>query len=420
MSTELENIILIRKHLSNISIETWGFKGIFRFISDADLLALKALRVYIRDCYYVSNNDDVNFEDIQGGIEIYLALDTSNILNYYETFNSFLNANKYQIEFKVFYIHEFEYLHDTSPSVDIIEKYLLNLNIIEFTKNISDYTRIVAGELELFFYKSEKGLELKIDYDNSLLGSIKTADFHVLEELKLEFTEKTDAKERKQLFINELINLLQQKGNVYKNYIINWNGLIENYKKSFSLYLTGFSFEKVKSSSIEHFHELTDRIHSTILKFSAYIFGVPVSYILVIRFLSFDGSEFGKDTLLAFLSILFFILIWYILFKTIDDAINAIKKDIVSFKDKTGNDKGLDEIRKALDNQYEKIIPKQEKKLVLAKAISILALLVVFNAYIIIYSKPLREQCDGLKKWVIEKINLKENKIKSDGIEVDS
>lgn len=384
MTKILKNIVHLRKKLVEVSNTNFGIRGCILSASKDDILILKRIgSQYFREAYYPISNNDVDFGSIQEGEKIELAIDLGAIPNYYENFSTFLQANKIKCEHSTFYIQDLDYFEGISEEPVEIKNYKLNIELIQLLKDISDYQKDIAGDLELFFYKSDQGCTVHVYYDASDFQHIDQVK--ALPDIREHLLNKADSHERKQIFVNELINCLTQEGGSYKYLMKNWGSIVENYNKSFSLYLSGFSFEKVKTASIEHFHELTDRIFTTISKFSSYIFIVPVTYILLLRFLDFEGKSIVKDIFLLFLGVVFFVLIWFILFRNISDAIEAIEKDITNFKSKINDDSNLKDVKEQLDEQYKNVLPKQKRKLKIVKGISILILIVLFVAFTVIH-----------------------------------
>ena len=388
MSINLKNIVSLREALSNFSKETFGFKGDI-FINDNNLQSFLNVKSIIRECFYRDSNESVEFDEIDFNKTLSVSVDLGDVPNYYETKIDFLQSNLFECKYSEFYIHELKYFEGESSKSDFIENYRANIQIIHFLQEISDYSKPNSGSLEVFFYMADSGIDFTIDYSDTHLVNLVNHK-PVIIDLGQQFSSLPDSGERKQIFINELIGLLKQKGTTYSVLLENLSELFENYKKSFALYLSGFSFDKIKTASIEYFHELTDRIHSTLLKFSAYIFGIPAAYILLVRFLDFNGENFLKDTFLIGLGVLFFLLIWFVSFKSISDALSAIEKDISTFKEKLGTDENLHNIRNELDNQSNNIIPKQRRRLFFVKVITIAILLSFISAYLIIHSDRLR------------------------------
>ena len=119
-------------------------------------------------------------------------------------------------------------------------------------------------------------------------------------------------KDKKELFINELVNFIENNSSDYLTIVKNWKIILNSYNKSYKLYLAGFSFEKIKTSSNEHFQKLLDRIYDSISKVSGYIFGIPIGFILLLNYFDYTGSLIFKNIVILLLSILFFVLIWFI------------------------------------------------------------------------------------------------------------
>lgn len=383
----LKNIIKLRKRLTNDSTTSYGFKGDIKNVTTDDFDLLRNIgKDYIRESFYIHNYNDIDYENIIQGSNISISIDFIGKFHFYEDFNEFVKSNYISCDVDEFYIYDIDYLE--GASVDgLINKRILNykknIHLIELLISISDYHKKYAGGLELFFYKSEYGCVVNIDYECYDLDRIDFDD--KLSELEDHFCERFDSNERKQIFLNELINILKKDGESYKVILNQWNNIVDNYEKSFSLYLSGYSFEKIKTASTEYFNELTDKIYSTISKFSGYIFAIPASYLLLLRFMDFDGQSLLKDTLLLIIGFLFFCLIWFVLLRNIDEAIASVEKDINSFKEKIENNIQLVDISKELDVQSREIIPKQKNKLMIVRLISFLIFLIILIAYGIVY-----------------------------------
>lgn len=181
--------------------------------------------------------------------------------------------------------------------------------------------------------------------------------------------------------MNELINFLEKNNKSYEKLIQGWDNLISNYNKSYSLFLSGFSFEKIKTSSTEHFQKLVDKIYESIGKAANYIFGIPIGYILILNNFDFSGLSILKNFILLLLGLIFLLLIWFILFKNIDESIEAIKFEIIDFIEKIETVSELDSIKNKLENLKEVEIKKQYNKLKIVKTLTI----VIYSIIVIIF-----------------------------------
>ncbi|WP_291868717.1 hypothetical protein [Maribacter sp.] len=152
----------------------------------------------------------------------------------------------------------------------------------------------------------------------------------------------------------------------------------DNYFHSLDAYLEGFSFEKIKTSSLVYFQEISDKIHETIRKVSSYLFAIPISFLFLASRLDFDTPSITKNFRLLFLGYLFFILIWNIFFKNIKESLDSIQKEIIRFQDKIKNVSDLSEIKKELNDEIKDgLLQSQYNKLRLLKVITILIIIVL-------------------------------------------
>jgi hypothetical protein len=388
----LKSFISFRKKLQDVDKTTYGFKGLFSIIDKEDIELISQFEdSEIREVYHKESQETANHKNLNIGDEILILIDLSKFPDYYESFDEFIAFNKYGLKYQEFYIFDMDYHHKISNESEKINTFLELQNIISFLKELSTYDKETNGLLELFFHKPDKICSVIIDYSPSDIQNI-TVD-KSLSDLSKHVFEKSDQEVRRKLFTNEMINLLSVEGIDFENILKYWNTICNSYRNSFQIYLSEFSFEKIKTSSQEYFHELTDRIYSTINKFSAYILAIPVAYILIIRFFDFDGKSFAKDTFLVIIGVLYFVVIWFVLLNNLSKAFNAIENDISKFLKRIKNEAHLSEITDSLNNQKNKLIPSQKRKIWLVRIVCLIILGMTIYAYSFIYYDCIKEYC---------------------------
>lgn len=387
---DIKHFISFRKKLQDFETTSFGFKGLFILKDSKDLeLIRKFSDSQIREIYYQENQNTADHKNLLIGEKVVVLIDLSKFDYYYEDFKEFLASNKYGLKNEDFYIFDLDYHHSLSEGNRKITNFLKIQSIISFLKKLSTYEKETKGLLELFFNKPDKICSVIIDYNEneivnlSLIKSITDLNQHVFE--------TSDKETRIRLFTNEMMNLLSSKDYQFKTVLKNWDLISGSYRNSFQIYLSEFSFEKIKTSSQEYFHELTDRIYSTINKFSAYILAIPVAYILILRFFDFNGENFAKDSFLVVIGLLYFIVIWFVLLNNLSKAFETIENDISKFIKRIRNEENLSEITESLENQKTKLIPNQKRKIMLVRIVSIIILIMTIGAYILIYLDKLRE-----------------------------
>jgi hypothetical protein len=387
---DIRHFISFRKKLQNFETTSFGFKGLFILKDSTDEeLIRKFSDSQIREIYYQENQNTADHKKLLIGEKVIVLIDLSKFDYYYEDFKEFLASNKYSLKNEDFYIFDLDYHHSLSEKNKKITNFLKIQSIISFLKKLSTYEKETKGLLELFFNKPDKICSIIIDYnedniaDLSLIKSITDLNLHVFE--------TSDKETRIKLFTNEMMNLLSSKDFQFRTVLKNWDLINGSYRNSFQIYLSEFSFEKIKTSSQEYFHELTDRIYSTINKFSAYILAIPVAYILILRFFDFDGENFAKDSFLVVIGLLYFIVIWFVLLNNLSKAFETIENDISKFIKRIRNEENLTEITDSLENQKTKLIPNQKRKIMLVRIVSIIILIMTIGAYFSIYLENICE-----------------------------
>ncbi len=390
MNDKLKNIVALRKKLQDVEVVSYGFKGKLNKLTRHDCEILLKVWGYTDEQFEEKNNKFINKGDLFNFIGKNIIIDILTAeLNYYETFEDFVsgNKNKCKAESK-YYIHDIDYLEGESEEPDLIKFYKSNLKLQSLLLTICDYQKSIGGELELFFYKSENALILKLNYRGIDLKLIQEG---AIKDLLKQFKEKPDSQERKQIFKNELISVLNKEGGTYSDLLNSWDVIVNNYSKSFDLYLSEFSFEKISTSSTKYFQDLNDKIHQTIAKVSGYIYAIPVAYVFLIKYFDFEGESFLPDFLILILGILFFLLIWNVAFKNISESFGAITDDIDRFKTKIESNEALADILYELNNLKGTKLKKQKNKLLFVKILSIIILLMLVFAFVYNYRALLQE-----------------------------
>ncbi len=384
---KLKLIINLKKRLQNTKDTDKGFLGDLLNVNIGDLKILKDLSFHVHEIVSLSDNSylDINIDKFIGQnvrIEIHYG-----DLNFYVRFNDFIKGNKLRINFTPYYIEEIDYLSLSEEKPKLISGYLENLKLISFLRNVSDYEReFDNNDIEFFFYEAEKGIKLKVNYNSE---DLNFDELNSIEKLKDEFDNKHDSEERLQLFKNELISILRDNDELYSTLIAKWDLLVSNYRKSYQLYLAGFSFEKIKTSTFSYFHQFTDRIYLTINKSANYIFALPVSYILLIRYFDYNGGSIMRDFLMLLIGVSFFLLIWFVAFRNLSDSIEQIKNDISDFKSRITDVESLSEVIDKLDTMENDVMNSQAKKLDLAKGITIAVFVIMIFTFFYIYGNQI-------------------------------
>ena len=371
----LENTILLVNKLDQKTIETGYNSGLINNLSQDDIDAILSLEELQLIEVFTDNSISIEKDKLIDhiGQKVKLEINIGEISNYFETLEDFIAGNKYECKLEDFFIADIDYRENISIN-KLILNYKSNIQLIDFLQDISENKKVSNNEIELFFYKSGKGATIKINYE---LEQLKEFNASITTEFKAQLLEPFKGEDKKQLFINELVNFIKKNGKSYQKLNQGWDNLITNYHKSYSLFLSGFSFEKIKTSTTEHFQKLVDRIYESIGKVANYIFGIPIGYILLLNNFDFTGQLLLKNSVLLVLGLIFLILIWFVLFKNIDESITAIVDDIDSFIEKIENISELESIQAKLQKLKDEEIKNQRGKLKLVKVLTVTIYIII-------------------------------------------
>lgn len=378
----LESAIILTKKLENKTYESGYSCGDF-ILTDIEIDSIRELANSNLIEIFTPQNDEVYVSQLKSyvGKLIKVEIKTGDIPNYFESLADFIQGNKFDNKLTDFYIVDISYRENVDNN-NQIEFYKQNLALISFLRSLADSERKKDMTLELLFYKSGLGTDLILDYN---IEDLKTINISELKIILSQFEDLGSGQDKKQLFLNELVNFINSCGNSYITVVNSWQTLITNYNKSVLLFIAGFSFEKIKTSSNEHFQKLSDKISESIGKASTYIFGVPVGYILLLNGIDYSGLAIGKNLILLILGTIFFILIWFVLFANIKESIDQIETEIDDFIMKITNVIALEEIKKKLSSLKTKDLKKQRKKLLLVRILSCIIFLLLIIVYIYIF-----------------------------------
>lgn len=384
MMNQLHSTVLIRKALEISNVDSISSNG-FLNVNNDNIEHIKSL--FGLDLIEVMDFEKVNsilINEIDNYLNqsVYLELRTGNVSCYFETFDDFIRGNKFRPLNKDFYIAELDYSSVDKIDNESIKLYNVNIQLIDFLTSISNSDIKIGDKLKLIIYRNtNSSLEININYNIDDL--ILFSKIENLEELKNELLDKIKGNDKKELFLNELVNFVSNGRDNYIEIVKNWDKIFELYRKSLSLYIAGFSFDKIKTSSNEHFQKLVEKIYESIGKASNYIFGIPIGFILLLNYFDYSGVSIFKNLIILSLSLLFFLLIWFILLNNIKESIEAIEEDIDDFNSKIQGIKGLESIEEKLSNLKETKLAKQRNKLLIVRIIT--SLIFVLTLFVFLY-----------------------------------
>jgi len=378
-----KDFIVLRNLLTNDSVIGLNIIGYIEDLNKESLSIINRLEACIIE---VENTENIiiGFSDIKNqiGKTIKLKVSSGQFPQYFETFEELIDKHQYTFNLDDFYIHSENIDHLNSTGNNLFINYKENLDLIDFLQELSDNKVSSSGNLELYFHKIDKSLILPISY--SVLDLKKTTISNI-NSFKEKITNSIHSEDKRKLLINDLIDFYENKEKEYSLLLEKWKNLNSIYDKSINSYLEGFSFEKIKTSSLVYFQEITDKIHETLRKVSSYLFAIPIAYLFLASRLEFKEPSFAKNITLLILGYAFFFLIWFIFFKNIEESLNSLKKEIVRYQEKIKSLSHLQDIKNDLSLLRSVQLNRQFAKLQLLKTITVLIVIILTLAVVVIH-----------------------------------
>lgn len=327
----------------------------------------------------------IDFGDIGENDPIILEIYLAEIQNFYQDVESFINKNRYELPQNHYYIDDINYFSYEKKTF-IIDCYEKNIKYIEMLKSLSVNNDLNKLDKVLTLGNSIDKIVVNINYN---FDDIKLVYKNVFIQEFLEDFGNDNIEVRRLLLLNEIIAYINKNIINFNNLIREFSEIYQNYKRSYSLFISGFSYEKIKNNSTQYFHDLTDRIFSTLLKFSSAIFAIPISFVFLVNNYDFKAESFAKDFSLFIISTFLFVMIKWVLVNNVKDGINSVDKDINTFLDRIKNEKDLSTISDKLQQLRDNDVNKQRKRLNIVSFVSWALMVGNFFIFFILYRNEL-------------------------------
>lgn len=188
-----------------------------------------------------------------------------------------LHASKYKAP-SAFYIADATYLHRDGQPAGAVAQYLQALDLIALLSDICDHA-VLDERMKLIFLQKEK-LELVVDYglqdlhDLSQVGQLR----HDLKAAPHEEQKRTILK----TVLIERLNNSNIKSDQRFAYLLNhFDEFSDSYSDNYRLYISSFSFEKIREEAEEKKLEYTAKLNKVFTDIQDKLLGIPASVLFV-------------------------------------------------------------------------------------------------------------------------------------------
>ncbi|MDH4869833.1 hypothetical protein [Pseudomonas sp. BN515] len=254
-----------------------------------------------------------------------------------------------------FYLADLRYSH---PAVDAdipvaIARYQQAAQLFRALRGIADHETKVGNSSSLIFLQQQK-LEITAGYQATDL-----AELSQLDEFESDFIESTTHKQQKATILRSVLFELfgGQTKTSFASVLANFKQLVDQVVSSYQLYVSEFSFQKVKAEVEKEKLEFTTKLNKVFADIQNQLLAVPAALILIGGQME-NGRAWSIKNLLIWSGAIVFALLMNLLINNQRHTLRAIKLEIdqqwelIQGKHKTVADQFKSNYRQ-LDDRYQ-------------------------------------------------------------------
>ena len=202
-------------------------------------------------------------------------------MGFYDTCETFIVKNKYTKRAEPSYVYG-----NKNPDI-FVAKYATIINFIDSIKQIAKHTYSDATNvLNAIVYSDKKSVVICLDYNSNDIDNLIDE-----KSKKLDFIEKAlcgDNIEKQNLFINELIDFIQNHSGELKEILMHIDELYQDCEDAYQFYISSFSSNKLKFEINTKAIEYTSKIQTVINEAQTKLIAIPSAFVLAGISLDFD------------------------------------------------------------------------------------------------------------------------------------
>ena len=316
----------------------------------------EVLRVlYDHGC--IENNifpDDVNIGE---NINLELTIAKLCDIGFYDTYETFVAKNKYVLHTDTFSIYE-----DSSQS-QFKKQHHVILDFISSIKSITKHLFYEIDVLNVVISNEKQSVVICCDYNHEDVLNINEGRLVALSNISSTLLNE-DNKEKKNLFINELIDFVHSKSATKLSKILERiEELQKNCEDAYAFYISGFSSNKLKFEINTKAIEYTSKIQTVINEAQTKLIAIPSAFVLAALAMDIENNRLLLNTknIVTVLSLFIFAILIQLFLSNQKSILKMIKADVDDFKkdfDSTNIDllsEKFKYVNKALETQQNRL-----------------------------------------------------------------
>lgn len=293
----------------------------------------KAVVTYLYDNNCIENN--IIPDDIKIGSVIKLELSLANLCNvgFYDSYETFIAKNKYELRVNTYYIYENSCKSNFISQYNTVQRFIASIKSIakHLFNDIDVLNVVISNEKQSIViccdYAYEDVLSLDKDKNEQLLNISSILD-------------NEGNKEKKDLFINELINFVTINHATQLSKLFEKLGdLYKNFENAYAFYISGFSSNKLKFEINTKALEYTKKVQTVINEAQSRLIAIPSAFVLAALTMNYNDYKLSLDAknIVTTISLFIFAVLIQLFISNQKSILDIIGADINDFKREFGN-----------------------------------------------------------------------------------
>ncbi|MBR6068525.1 MAG: hypothetical protein IKP45_12085 [Bacteroidales bacterium] len=289
----------------------------------------KEVLLYLYDLGCIENNifpDDINIGD---NINLELTISDLCSIGFYDTYETFITKNRYELTTDPYHIYEKGSQDQFIKQYDAIRDFISSIKSIakHFFNDIEILNVVISNEKQSVVISCDYNQEDVFNINEERIAALSNISSTLLNE---------DNKEKKNLFVNELIDFVHSKSATKLSTILECIGELQNNcEDAYAFYISGFSSNKLKFEINTKAIEYASKIQTVINEAQTKLIAIPSAFVLAALAMDFDDNNrllLNTKNIVTILSLFIFAILIQLFLSNQKSILKMIKADVDDFK----------------------------------------------------------------------------------------
>lgn len=292
----------------------------------------KEIITYLYDNNCIENN--IIPEDVKIGSTINIELSLAKLcdIGFYDSYETFVAKNKYELRTDNYYIYE------NDNQSNFISKYNTVQGFIASIKSIAKHLFNDVDVLNVVISNEKQSIIISCDYSCENVTGLDETKLAILSNIT-NVLDGVDT-EKKNLLINELIDFVSvNHANQLSKLFESIGDLYKNFENAYAFYISGFSSNKLKLEINTKALEYTKKVQTVINEAQSRLIAIPSAFVLAALTLNYNDYKLSLDAknVVTTISLFIFAVLIQLFISNQRSILEIIKADISDFKSEFGN-----------------------------------------------------------------------------------